>query len=271
MEFALREIFPAPEYILKIIHHPNSHLTICEITDIIDGKCITIEIHHTAEPFINIAWVQKCFEKTGPYLLKQVENLALRLQINKINLTDESTLPIKNSTISLKTLYFLTTGRSWYNTKGYFAKNQPEQDEYNMELITHSVAELIELCRIKRIESDEYTDSQMAAFEEILEYSIGEIQQTLSNLNIELPTNVYFSIVREQLKNEDISEDIVSFFEILIDYIYLSNIFIGSKYTKEIITPQILAGKSIRNKKTKNKKTKNKKTKNKKTKKKTSN
>lgn len=69
--------------------------------------------------------LDNCDEKTmGAKLLSSVEILAKRIGSSQIKLIDASKLKIAGSSVSLKTLYNLTTGQSWYNKLGYICKDE---------------------------------------------------------------------------------------------------------------------------------------------------
>jgi hypothetical protein len=69
--------------------------------------------------------LDNCHEKTmGAKLLSSVEILAKRIGSSQIKLIDASKLEIAGSSVSLKTLYNLTAGQSWYNKLGYICKDE---------------------------------------------------------------------------------------------------------------------------------------------------
>lgn len=92
--------------------------------------------------------LDNCHEKTmGAKLLSSVEILAKRIGSSQIKLIDASKLEIAGSSVSLKTLYNLTTGQSWYNKLGYICKDEDYDTalkENNTKITTTTMREFSE-------------------------------------------------------------------------------------------------------------------------------
>ena len=97
-------------------------------------KCIFLELYiYPKENSIYIHGLHNCEQKRmGLQLLNLVEDLAKRIGSNEITLIDMSKLVMGiGSSISLNTLYNLTTGQSWYNKLGYICRD-PDFPDYHV-------------------------------------------------------------------------------------------------------------------------------------------
>ena len=85
---------------------------------------------------IYIKALHKCGTTTGNELLKLFDILASEIpNITYVILDDESNIELCGHKIKLYTLKILTTGQSWYNSKGYVSDNNDDQKTVNARII----------------------------------------------------------------------------------------------------------------------------------------
>jgi len=129
---------------------PNEE-TIKTIKRIFSGKDINItneiEIHISEKgedcalfiiypDHIYIEALHKCGATTGNNLLEKFDILASEIpNMTYVRLDDDSNIQICGREIKLYTLKILTTGQSWYNSKGYVSDNNDDQKTVNARVI----------------------------------------------------------------------------------------------------------------------------------------
>jgi hypothetical protein len=85
---------------------------------------------------IYIKALHKCGTTTGNELLKLFDILASEIpNMTYIRLDDDSNIELCGHEIKLYTLKILTTGQSWYNSKGYVSDNNDDQKTVNARII----------------------------------------------------------------------------------------------------------------------------------------
>lgn len=85
---------------------------------------------------IYIEALHKCGTTTGNNLLEKFDILASEIpNMTYIRLDDDSNIQICGREIKLYTLKILTTGQSWYNSKGYVSDNNDDQKTVNARII----------------------------------------------------------------------------------------------------------------------------------------
>ena len=170
--------------------------------------CIYLELYISTseenENNIHVHQLDNCGEKKkGRELLMLVEELALSIGSNKITLLDASRLQFSSSSVSLKTLYNLTTGHSWYNSLGYicldntygsYAKNY----EYNKKQISNTnIVDFIEENKNEVGFRDEA---------ELIDTIFREITENYPELSTEQNIQQYFTIVKKILEQDTSSK-----------------------------------------------------------------
>ena len=91
---------------------------------------------------IHIKVLHKCGTTTGNNLLEKFDILASEIQnMTYITLDDDSNIALCGHKINLYTLKILTTGQSWYNSKGYVSDNNDDQKTVNARIINMSYEE----------------------------------------------------------------------------------------------------------------------------------
>ena len=136
--------------------------------------------------------LDNCHEKTmGAKLLSSVEILAKRIGSNQIKLIDASKLEIAGSSVSLKTLYNLTTGQSWYNKLGYICKDEDYDTalkENNTKITTTTMREFSE-----EIEREIYHP---------IDGLLEDIKEEFSEFDLDIDKTIqdYFTIVKNILQ-----------------------------------------------------------------------
>ena len=129
---------------------PNEK-TIKTIKRIFSGKDINItneiEIHISEKgedcalfiiypDHIYIEALHKCGTTTGNNLLEKFDILASEIpNMTYVRLDDDSNIQMCGREIKLYTLKILTTGQSWYNSKGYVSDNNDDQKTVNARII----------------------------------------------------------------------------------------------------------------------------------------
>jgi hypothetical protein len=107
-------------------------------------KTECIEFYITSY-YILIQSVKRCGDITGTVLLENIFKLAQELlNIEYIELIDESGILICEEIISLRTIKILTTGQSWYNKLGYKSTNYIKELEFNSKIIKQKYKSFIE-------------------------------------------------------------------------------------------------------------------------------
>ena len=129
---------------------PNEE-TIKTIKRIFSGKDINItneiEIHISEKgedcalfiiypDHIYIEALHKCGATTGNNLLEKFDILVSEIpNMTYVRLDDDSNIQMCGREIKLYTLKILTTGQSWYNSKGYVSDNNDDQKTVNARII----------------------------------------------------------------------------------------------------------------------------------------
>jgi hypothetical protein len=188
-------------------------------------KCNFLELHFSATENNNI-YVQalkNCKEKRmGQKMLDLVEDLARRIGSNEIALDDMSKLIIEpGKSVSLITLYNLTTGQSWYNKLGYICKDEED--------INFNHAEAFESNKVK-ITTTSVNDFVLEEDDPIINKSMDkllkEIQTQFPELDPDKTIQEYFIIVKDilqQYSDGNLDQD-VSLLVKLVDLISRADI-----------------------------------------------
>ena len=174
---------------------------------------------------IHIHTLDNCKEqKKGRELLRLVEELGHLIGSSQITLVDASKIRWVNESISLKTLYNLTTGQSWYNSLGYICINNPygshaENFEYNKNKIKNSnVKDFIDEIKDKMYDKDT---------ENLIDEIFGEITEKYqSELNPEMSIQDYFTVVQKIIRQNTSSH--IHLLIKLLYYIEISDIITTS-------------------------------------------
>jgi hypothetical protein len=155
--------------------------------------------------------------------------------ITTIILEDESNIEFNNDAIkiSLRILYLLTTGETWYNFNGYHGEN--DDISGNKELIRISVHDFLNLCHKQR-------DKEWGRVSDAIQM----INEGLG-LSEEDSVKKYFSKIKTSLKIMEDNDDLLQPIHDVIDFINKSNIFKESDiYTKHVKIPKRISGRSSR-------------------------
>jgi len=156
--------------------------------------CYFLELYISTRENNNILVhkLDNCHEKTmGAKLLSSVEILAKRIGSSKISLIDASKLEIAGASVSLKTLYNLTTGQSWYNKLGYICKDEDYDTalkENNTKITTTTMREFSE-----EIETQIYQP---------IDTLLENIKEEFSEFDLDIDKTIqeYFTIVKNILQ-----------------------------------------------------------------------
>lgn len=177
--------------------------------------CLLTEILISGETLF-IAKLHKCNGVSGSTILEKIESFARTIGVKTISLNDASNIIIEECDvkISLQTLYLLTAGLSWYNSKGY-VDTTPEfkhtaeirRDEINVSMdifIPKVIAELkaneyYEYYHANRKTFDDAVNSQGIPTNYMYEL-LTQINSIVGDLHLGLLVKDYFAIVKALLK-----------------------------------------------------------------------
>jgi len=187
---------------IYIEYNNNGKPISAEISSKTLPKCNFLELHFSATENNNI-YVQalkNCKEKRmGQKMLDLVEDLARRIGSNEIALDDMSKLIIEpGKSVSLITLYNLTTGQSWYNKLGYICKDEEDID------FNFNHAKAFESNKVK-ITTTSVNDFVLEEVEPIIvnksmDKLLKEIQTQFPELDPDKTIQEYFIIVKDILQ-----------------------------------------------------------------------
>lgn len=162
---------------------------------------------------IHLHTLDNCEEENkGREFLILLEELAQRIGSKQITVLDASRIKWGSQSVSLKTLYNLTTGQSWYNSLGYICLDNPygsyaENYEHNkIKIRTTKISDFID--EVKHFISDRPSSEVIdRLFAEITEKYRGELNQDMNILD-------YFTVVKQKLRERS-SSDIDLLIELL--------------------------------------------------------
>jgi hypothetical protein len=181
---------------IYIEYDDNKRPISAEISSKTLPKCNFLELHFSARENNNI-YVQalkNCKEKRmGEKLLNLVEDLATRIGSEEIALDDMSKLIIdSDKSVSLITLYNLTTGQSWYNKLGYICK----EDDFN-----HAEAFKLNKAKITTMSVNNFVLEEVKQrIDEPIDKLLEKIQIQFPELDPNKPIQDYFIIVKNKLQ-----------------------------------------------------------------------
>ena len=113
-----------------------------------DARCIAhIDIIHGKDTtYLEVSSLRKGDTISGKDVLIRLENIARKLEIHCIRLTDNShftyTYKNKNYNVALDALSVLCDGQTWYNKKGYVSEKQDIIDAHNFLAISKPLESL---------------------------------------------------------------------------------------------------------------------------------
>jgi hypothetical protein len=178
------------------IDYENGRPTSVEISSKTLPNCIFLELHFSTKKNNNIyiQALKNCKEKRmGHKMLNLVEDLARRIGSEEIALDDMSKLVIgPDKSVSLITLYNLTTGQSWYNKLGYICKD----DDFNHYEAFESNKAKITTTSVNDFVLEEVEPIMNKSMDKLLK----EIQKQFPELNPDKTIQEYFIIVKEKLQ-----------------------------------------------------------------------
>ena len=118
---------------------------------IIESKNPTLKLcgnlnYNTKNNMLKINMISKC-SSSGTVFLEKLDQLAKIMKIDSIELEDKSNLIFscggKKVKLELPLLYILSTGQSWYNSKGYISSNYEDEVDKNSKLLDITIDKLI--------------------------------------------------------------------------------------------------------------------------------
>jgi len=210
---------------IHIEYNKNGRPILAEISSKTLPKCNFLELHFSARKNNNI-YVQalkNCKEKRmGEKLLNLVEDLARRIGSEEIALDDMSKLIIdSDKSVSLITLYNLTTGQSWYNKLGYICKDEEDIDFNHVDAFESNKVK-ITTTSVNDFVLEEVEPIVNKSMDKLLE----EIKEQFPELDPDKTIQDYFIIVKnilQQYSDGKLDQD-VSLLVKLVDLISRADI-----------------------------------------------
>jgi hypothetical protein len=206
------------------------------INDKTDNMCGNlIYYNNTNELFVNK--IEKC-NLSGTQFLNNLDELANILQLEEIILEDKSNIIIKckklKYKINLALLNILSTGISWYNSKGYISANYVNEIEHNSNIINLSMEELLKIINYKP-----YND--ILENELVKDYFTRKKQELIYNQQNEIEQDCNFI------------KWLYSFFnDSKLKQNILYNVYLSKNFSQEVnISTKLSGGINKKNKKTK--------------------
>ncbi len=181
-------IFDKREPIFVTIQQPSS-------------TCIYLELYiYTSgekKNNIHIHTIDNCKEqRKGREFLMLVEELGQQIGSKEISLVDASKIQFENSSVSLKTLYCLTTGQSWYNSLGYIClDNRYGTHETNYEANKRKIKNV----KVSDFMEEVKSNTHDRATEDMIDNLFREITETYDQLKPEMTIQEYFITVKKIL------------------------------------------------------------------------
>lgn len=169
--------------------------------------------------------LSKCLLLSGTKILNILEKIAKKFRLNEIHLEDASYINIISSTnkeynLSLKNIYILSDGISWYNKFGYISSNFEEEIIHNQKIMEMKLSDYMSLILETNVN---YLEEKISR-----SYNLIKNQFNINNLNsrliIMIKKNIKKIIIEKYGRNINITDDIV-----------YEAIKIYYKYDKEIV------------------------------------
>ena len=143
-ERKIKEIFPEDTY--DITYNPVKN--ICDVYNKNhtgeDGLCVSFSIKENRN-MIYIDTLSKCIA-SGTNTLEKMDSLARKLNIGELQLFDGSGIDDCGVKVNLSKLQILSTGESWYNSKGYQSPEYHDEKESNKLVLAKNAIEFINEC-----------------------------------------------------------------------------------------------------------------------------
>lgn len=172
IETAVLSVFSDTEYVVVF---SNVVFFSCTISTKDKTKCLILDFY---KHFIEIRTLDKC-GKSGTDSLSKVDELAKKLNINCIKLYDGSTIEKCGVGISLIDIKILTTGKSWYNSQGYFSRNYDSEFENNRIKIDMKLTDFLDEVYATNLKISTESERKKCKSEEGCELVISEKTQAL--------------------------------------------------------------------------------------------
>ena len=201
-------------------------------------RCMLLEFS-ISEETIFISALHKCDGVSGSIMLDKIELFARTVGVKTISLNDASNIVIDvcDVKISLQTLYLLTAGMSWYNSKGYIDETLMEvkisqlirtddinvsMDIFMQKVITGLINnENYEYYKANKI-FDTINDSQGKPTNYGFKL-LSNINRIVRDLHIGLLVKDYFNIVKTLLKTPNPTQIDCNLFKLFEELIYFIN------------------------------------------------
>lgn len=190
---------------------------------------------------INDIKLAKCIEEDynynkGPFILRKIEEFARLIGVKTIKLNDLSTFSIPGCDVefSLRTLYLLTKGMTWYHSQGYNANLGPDQLQVMNNQISVSMNEFTEKLKAKLVNDNDYVircdtvrgnDGEKIITKHFLDSLLNELN--VSHLDLRTCTvKEYFTRISDMLKDEKTDCPTLTKIGYLLKFIFDSNMLL---------------------------------------------
>jgi len=141
----IRSVFDDSVYEILIGYNSINDITIILNSKEPNTLCGQLQ-YKPKDNTIHVNMIQKC-STSGTLFLENLDKLAEILQVNEIRLEDKSNIIFicdgKKITIEMPILYILSTGRSWYNSKGYISSDSENEIIHNSEIIQQDMTKFL--------------------------------------------------------------------------------------------------------------------------------
>lgn len=177
-------------------------------------------------PSISIEQIKRGLRITGTEILQKMEEVAKKLFIKTISISDGSMIEIKKDKIAkisipLAPLSILSSGRSWYNKMGYVTDNQEEVDTCNAMIIRESMGSFIDRIRnhVHCVGTNKPRIHQYitAVKNKLIRHLTDEdLNQPYLQGSLDQPVHEFFSEIKERMKQGLIDAVVLSRIALLL-------------------------------------------------------
>ena len=194
---------------------------------------------------IEVTKIAKCYQdgyeyNKGPLILRKIEMFAQLIGVRHIQLDDGSAFGVSkcpNLIFSLKTLYLLTKGMTWYHSQGYDStltdtdkqvmKNQIEVPMYQFieKLKAILPTNFLDYCTSEHCETEEGNEGEPV----IIQHTQLDSLLTRINIGFDQLTTVreYFKFIWEKIKDKSTECETLSDISNLLNYIDQSHLVLS--------------------------------------------
>jgi len=172
-----------------------------------DNYCLLFNINLNYKKLYDVD-LRKCSSLSGTEILNILEKIAKKFILNEIHLEDVSHINIISSTnkeygLSLKNMYILSEGLSWYNKFGYISSNFEEEIIYNQRIMD---MELLEYMSLILESNNNYLKEKILSSYNVIKK---QFEQNINSLLIVKRKNKIKKIIINKYGNVNVTDDIL--------------------------------------------------------------